>query len=250
MTARIHRREHPARDAVETRVELLFEAAEPVVIQPDIAQDLCGELLVRVEALELFLKVDALHVQSSNAGSNFGSHATGNPGKAVSVVKPVGNLRFGGSLVLRIDMNDSGEDMCRALLVVDLGGHGVNRVDLHRGGKLAQIAIVEYAATGSYFECALLLLLGALDIFAVMNDLNPEEASGNGECPHEEEQAHKPKARQLERHGARCGVPVSVGSKSGLHGRIGCRLPVYCAGGGGGVICARMGALLSGLIVA
>ena len=117
-------------------------------------------------------------------------------------------------------------------------------------GKFAQIAIVKNAAAGSYLKGALLLLLGALNIFAMANDLNPEEASGNGEGPEEEKQAHKPEARQLEGHGARCGVAVSIGSKCCLHGRIGCRLLVYCAGGGGGITCARIGALVSGLMVA
>ncbi len=64
-------------------------------------------------------------------------------------------------------MDDGGEDACGRLLVVDLGGHGVDGVDLHGHGQLAHVAVVKNAAAGSYLKGALLLLLGALNVFAV-----------------------------------------------------------------------------------
>ena len=80
---------------------------------------------------------------------------------------------FGGARVFGIGVHDGGEDARGGFLVVDLGGVGVDGVDLHRHGQLAQVAVVENAAAGSHLEGALLLLLGALDVFLVAHDLEP-----------------------------------------------------------------------------
>ena len=72
------------------------------------------------------------------------------------------------------------------LLVVDFGGDGVDGVDLHGHGELAQVAVVEDAAARRDLKGALLLLLGALDVFGVANDLEPEEAGGDGDRPRAE----------------------------------------------------------------
>ncbi len=98
------------------------------------------------------------------------------------------------------------------------GGHGVDGVDLHGHGEFAHIAVIEDAAAGSHLKGALLLLLRALDVFGVADDLEPEETACDGEGPEKEKKAHKPEARQLHGHGARCGAAVSVGAKSCLHG--------------------------------
>ncbi len=57
---RIHGRIHAAGNAVQLRFEFLLQAAQAVVVHAHIAQHLRGNLVVRIEALELFLEVDAL----------------------------------------------------------------------------------------------------------------------------------------------------------------------------------------------
>lgn len=220
MAARIHGRKNTAGDAMKAAIEFLFKSTEAIVVHPDIAEDLSGKLIIGVEALKLLLEIDALHVKGAQAVCHFRSHAPGDPGEAVSVVESISDLVFGGPLVFKIDVNDAGKEVRGGFLVVDLGGHGVDGVDLYGGGEFAQIAIVQNAATRSYFKCALLLLFSALDILVMMNNLEPEEPARDSQSSEEEKQAHKPKARQLEGRGARSGVSVSVGSKGGLHGRI------------------------------
>ncbi len=62
MPPRIHGRVHAAGNAVQLRFELLLQAAQAVVVHAHIAQHLRGDLVVRIEALKLFLKVDALEL--------------------------------------------------------------------------------------------------------------------------------------------------------------------------------------------
>ena len=88
------------------------------------------------------------------------------------------------------------------LLVVDLGGVGVDGVDLHGHGQLVQVAVVEDAAARSHLKGALLLLVGALHVLLVVDDLQPEEAAGDGAGPEKKEEADEPEARALERDDA------------------------------------------------
>ena len=105
----------------------------------------------------------------------------------------------------------------RPCLVVDLGGNGVDGVDLHGHGQFVQVAVVENAAARSDFKRALLLLLRALDVFVVTDDLQPEETCRDGECPEEKEAANKPETRQPHRRGARCNGARTNGSECCLH---------------------------------
>ena len=110
--------------------------------------------------------------------------------------------------------------MSRGLLVVDLGGHGVDGVDLDGHRQFAQVAIVEHAASRRYFKGALLLLLCALNEFLMTDNLKPEEATGNGAGPKEKKQANQPEARPLERRDARWVRTVANVSKICLHGNF------------------------------
>ena len=113
-----------------------------------------------------------------------------------------------------------GEGVRGGLLVVDLGGIGVDGVHLHGHGQLAQVAVVEHAAARSHLKGALLLLLGALDEFLVAHDLEPEEAGGNGAGPEQKEEADEPEARPLEGDDAGRVVAVANGSNGCRHCKI------------------------------
>ena len=184
------------------RVEFAFETAEAVVVEADVAQHLRGDLVVGIKALEFLLEVNAFHIEGANSRGNFGRDAAGDPGKVLALVETMGDLVFGGQLVFRVGVDDSGERTGGAFLVVDLGRNGVDGVDLHGHGQLVHVAVIENAAAGRDLKGALLLLFRALHVFVVANDLQPEETRGDGDGPEEKEPAHKPEARQLHRHGA------------------------------------------------
>ena len=98
-------------------------------------------------------------------------------------IQASGNLLLGGLRVVRVDVHNCGQRMGGRLLIRNLGGHGKDGVHLHRHGQLAQVAVIEHAAPRSNVKGALLLLPGALQKFAVMHYLKPEETSRNQNSP-------------------------------------------------------------------
>ena len=188
---------HAAGHAVQLRVEFFFQTPESVVVYADVAEHLRGDLVVRIEALKLLLEVDALHVEGADAGGRIGADTAGDPGEVVSGGEAGGDLRLGGLRVFRIGVDQGGKGARGGGVVVDLGGVGVDGVDLNGHCQLAQVAVVEHAAARRDLEGALLLLLGAVDELAVADDLQPEEAGGDGAGPKEKEEADEPEARPL-----------------------------------------------------
>jgi hypothetical protein len=67
--------------SVEARIVFLLEAAEAIVVESHIAQHLCGDLVVGIEALKFLLEVDSLEIQSFDARGGFRGDAT-RPGKS------------------------------------------------------------------------------------------------------------------------------------------------------------------------
>ena len=51
---------------------MALEAAQALILSADVANDLRGEFALRVEALGLFLKMDTLKIESTDAGGGFG----------------------------------------------------------------------------------------------------------------------------------------------------------------------------------
>src|SRR6266568_4226756 len=219
MAARIHRRKHAARGAMKARIVFPFKAAETVVVEANVAQHLRGDLIVGVEALEFLLEVDAFEVESSDSVGDLGRDAARDPREAVSFIQAIRDLVFSGLGVFRIGVHNCGEGAGSGFFVVDLGGAGIDGVDMDGHRQLAEVAIIENTAAGSYLKGALLLLLRALYVFRVLHDLKPEEAEGDGAGPKQKECAYKPKARQLHRRGARGGATRAVSAKSCLHGK-------------------------------
>ena len=67
LAARVHGGIHAAGNAVQLAFEFLLEAAEAVVIDTHVAEDLRGDLVVGIEALEFLLGVDALDVEGAHS---------------------------------------------------------------------------------------------------------------------------------------------------------------------------------------
>ena len=189
--------------AVQTGVKFFFQAAEAVVVDAHVTEDLRGDLVVGIEALEFFLEVDAFHVKSFDGGGNLGRDAARDPGKVVAGGEARSDFRFGGERVFGIGVDERSECACGSLLVGDLTGIGVDGVDQHGHGQLAHVAVVEDAAARSDVESALLLFFSALNKVLVAHDLEPEEAAGDGAGPEQEEDADDKEARALEGNAAR-----------------------------------------------
>ena len=207
-----------------SRFELQLQAAQAFVVQAHVAQHLRGDIVVRIEALKLLLKVDALEGPGGDQRLHFGGglrrDAPRDPGKVAPGRQTRGDLLLGGPRVFRIGVDDCGESMSGCLFVFDLGGHGEDGVNLHGHGQLAQIAVIKHAAARCHLEGALLLLFRALDVLLVLHHLEPEEARGNQDGPEQKKQADKPEARQLQRRGAQRGVAVPAGSNGRRHGKL------------------------------
>ncbi len=86
-------------------IEFFFQAAQAIVVDANVAQHLRGELIVGIEALELLLEVDALHVEGLDRGCNLRRHAPRDPGEVTACVEPGCDLRLGGERVFRIGVD-------------------------------------------------------------------------------------------------------------------------------------------------
>ena len=101
VAAGVHGGEHAAGDAVELVVEFAFDAAETVVIETDIAEDLRGDLVVGIEALKFFLEVDALDIEGVERVEISGGTRRAIQAKLLPVFKAVGDLVVRGSACLQ-----------------------------------------------------------------------------------------------------------------------------------------------------
>src|ERR1700722_9379436 len=81
--AGIHRDHQLSGLAFELLVELTLESAQPLVVGTDIAQDLGRQFTLRIKALGLFLKVDALEIERSDAINDFSISLARHPAKLV-----------------------------------------------------------------------------------------------------------------------------------------------------------------------
>ncbi len=185
--ARIHGGEHAPGNAVERAIEFAFEAAETVIVDADIPQDLRGDLVVGIKALELILEINALHIE----GLEFWWQSPGVTRRAIQA-KLLPSSRRCAIWSSRVSLSSGsvwtigGQHAGCGFLVVDLRRNGIDGVDLHGHGEFVHVAVVENAAAGRNLKGALLLLLGALNVFVVADDLQPEEARGNGTRPRRE----------------------------------------------------------------
>ena len=199
LAPRIHGRVHQPRLPVQVAIEFFFKTAEPVVVDAHVAQHLRGNLAVGIKALELLLKIDALHIQGLHGGRHLRRDAARDPGEVVPCVQARGNLVLRGQPIFRIGVHQRGQCARGGRLVGNLGRVGVNGVGQNRHSQLAQVAIVEDAAARSHFKGALLLFLGALHELLMAHDLQPEQAARNGAGPEQKEEADDPEARSLKR---------------------------------------------------
>jgi hypothetical protein len=212
VAARVHGRVHAAGNPMQPCFVFLLQAAQAVVVRAHIAQHLRGDLVIWVEALKLFLEVNALDGKCFYARRHIRRDAARDPGKTVPGNEAGGNLLFRGLVVVRVGVDQGGQGMRGGLLVVDLGGNGVDGIDLHGHGQFAQVAVEKHAAPRSDLKGALLLLLGALLELVVAHHLQPEQAEENGAHPKQKKQADQPEAPPLERHDQRRIGAIAVGS--------------------------------------
>ena len=97
------------RGAVKVVVKLTFNPAKAHVVRADITQYLRGEIVIRIEALELTLKVNAFQIKSFHAGSRGCIKLACDPGEVARRVQADGNLLRGGKAFCRVLVDDFSE---------------------------------------------------------------------------------------------------------------------------------------------
>ena len=117
---------------MQLRLELLLQSAQAVIVHAHIAQHLRGNLVVRIEALELFGEVDALDmlaplpapvpVSACTRAATSGVTLRATQAKLWPLFKPGGNLLFGGLRIFGVGMHHGGQRMRGGLLVVNFEG--------------------------------------------------------------------------------------------------------------------------------
>jgi len=182
----IERGQLPARGAVQVAVEAALEPAQAEVVGADVSEHLRGQILVRVKALELLLKVDPFQVQSAHAVGGRRVELAGDPGEAARGVEAGIDLARGGEAVGRIGVDGLGQRGGGGVLVAHLGGDAVDGIDQHRHGQLMQVAVVEHSAARRDGEGALLLAAGQLDEVGMRGQLQPCQAQEEDHRPRDE----------------------------------------------------------------
>jgi hypothetical protein len=153
-------------------VELLLQPAQSGVVGAHIAQHLRGQIVVGIKTLELFLEVDALQVQLAYPVCRVRIDPPRHPRKALRVVEARQNLLLRGEVVRGFGMHHLGQHLRRRRAVLaHLRRHSEDRIDRHRHGQLAQVAVVQHTALRGHLEGALLLVLCLVDPLRVLDHL-------------------------------------------------------------------------------
>ena len=209
----IHVDEHMPRHAMHVRIELLLQAAQPAIIRAPHSPATCArQVRVRVEALELLGRVDALEVQLLHTLGSLRIHLARHPRKVARGIQPPQDLPFLREVVQRVRMHDA-RQQCRVAgpVLAQLARHREHAVHGNRHGQLAQIAVIEHTAPRGHFKAALLLLRRQVDVVIVPPHLQPRQLEPNGQRPQAKKQRHPAKARPANRSGQRL-------AGGGLHG--------------------------------
>src|SRR5579864_516915 len=180
LAARVHGDKHLARLAAQARLVAALDAAQAFVIETDIAQDLSRQLALRIEALGLLLEINAFKIQRANTVSRFLVDLARDPAEGARGVYAVEDL-------VRIVAEYLTEQGRSGGWIRNLAGDGEDGVYGNRHRQLVAIAVVDDAPLGSDIERALLLSLGALDVIAVLKDLQADKAPADHQQPNNED---------------------------------------------------------------
>jgi hypothetical protein len=166
-------------------VELLLDTTESIFVGADIAENLGGDVVLGVKALELLLEVDALEVQGANGVNDAWVLFARDPGEVAGGVDAMEDLCRFGVVIGRVGVEDGGERLGDggAALIGDIARDCIDGVDRDSHGELVQVAVIEDAATGSDLKGALLLQGCARYPLTMPNHLKPDEAAADEHDP-------------------------------------------------------------------
>ena len=150
--------------AANLAVEPIFDPAEALFVEVDKTQHVGSKVALRVDALILFLEVNAFQIQRFHCFFPVGRHFAGNPNEALRGAQFCFQHVTGDSQHAR-------EQLGRKLRISDFDGHGKHRVHRNAHGQRIPVAVVDGTSLGSDFDGALLLPSGAGEVFAVTEQL-------------------------------------------------------------------------------
>jgi hypothetical protein len=172
VAARVRLHHDGAGLAADLRVVGVFEAAQPLVVDPHPAEQVRRQLFVRVEALALFDEANAIQVQGGDALRLIRRDLPADVREGLPLAEPLGERLA----VFRVAVAERVTDFPgRVGGVVDFRRDGIDRVGVHARCQHAAAAIDDVAALGRRRLRALLLALGAGDEIGALEDLQVDE---------------------------------------------------------------------------
>jgi hypothetical protein len=128
----IQRSQNMARRSVHLVVELTLNAAEAGVVGADVTQNLRGQIVVRIKALELLLKVNALQVQLPHPRRRLRIQAACHPREVARCIEPRQHLGLRRKVIACIRVHNLCQKLCCVFTILaKLARNGVDAVDQH-----------------------------------------------------------------------------------------------------------------------
>ena len=162
----------------------------PGIFHADRTEHLRGQIARGIEALRLFLEMNALQLQGIDALDGLVVGLARHP--AERLVRAA--VRQHDVVVIAGDARD---ERNRGGKILDFGGHGECGIDQDRHGQLVAGAVVDDAALGGQRNRALLLMSRLLDEFAVAENLQKDQAPADRDAPQQQHRAQKVEAGVL-----------------------------------------------------
>ena len=155
--------------ALELLVELSLQAAQPLIVGANVAQNLRRQFALGIKALGFFLVVDALQIQRPDALNRFRIGLACHPAKGL-VGAAVGQHDA------RILLSDARNQADGISEIGGFRGHHERRVHLDGHRQLTPSAIVDNAALRREIETALLLMMRTAFEISVAENLQIDQA--------------------------------------------------------------------------
>ena len=189
----------------------MLDAALAFFVEIDVAENVRGHVALRIEALVFLHGVDALKIQRLHRIRFVRRQFARYPHEGRTGIE----FRFEN---IARNIQNTGEQMRRERLVLaEFRRNREGGLDFRAHRQRTHVAVVNRAALGSNFDCALLLPVRAGQVVAVLNQLQKTQASKNRAHPerHEAGDDQQSKLNAILLH--LCSRPDAVPAKLNFH---------------------------------
>ena len=173
--------QHGAGTSLDHAVVLRFEPLQPGIVDADVSQDLCREVLIGIEAPVLLHEADALEIECRDAAGIVRRHLATHVREGPTATETLHQrLPLSGAAILESVAERRG----RGVRVTDFCWNRVNRVGFDAVGEHAAVAVENVPTLGRRLHGAKLLALGTLGEFYMLPHLEVHKSrlDGCGPC--------------------------------------------------------------------